>query len=154
MWCTQAVYRMNFQSDESLNVGGVRREYHHGLIGTRSAWALKYPAARRKRTCLKCYARRLCVLRRTSKLANKPAGVKEGRFKPTITDVGNIYGVRPGGEPCCEISLNLVFKFAAIHSLTSTLYPYTQTPNSIHILVTLAASSPKLGKDFLTLTPL
>jgi hypothetical protein len=69
---------------------------------------------------LKCYARRLCVLRRTSKLAKKPAGAKEGRLKRTVTDVGNIYNVRPGGEHCCEVSLNFVFKSTAIHSLTST----------------------------------
>jgi hypothetical protein len=53
----------------------------------------------------------------------------------SVTDVANIYNVRLGGEHCCEVSLNFVFKY----------------------LVTLAASlglSPKLGKDFLTITPL
>jgi hypothetical protein len=45
----------------------------------------------------------------------------------------------------------------AIHSLTSTFYTYTHGPKLNSHLVTLAASlglSPKLGKDYSTLTPL
>ena len=104
------------------------------------------------RTCLECYTCCLCVLRRTSKLAKK---LTEEHFKRAVTDVGNIYNVRLGGEHCCEVSLNSVLKSITIQSLTSTLYPYTHGLELNSHLVTLAASlglSPKLGKatlDFL-----
>jgi hypothetical protein len=93
----------------------------------------------------------MCVLRQTSKLAKKLARAKEERFKCTVTDVRNIYNVCPGGEHCCEVSLSFVLKSITTHSLTSTFYSYTQGPE-----LTVAASlslSPKLGKDFVTLTP-
>ena len=84
-----------FSIRRNLNVGGVRGGYHHGLRETRSAWASKQPAARCERTCLKWYARCLCVPQRTSKLAKKPAGTQEEHLKLTVTDVGNIYNMIP-----------------------------------------------------------
>src|ERR1700727_2664688 len=92
-----------FSIRQNLDVEDVRGGYHHGLREMR-ARAIKYPVARRKHTCLKCYAHCLCVPWQTPKLAKKPAGAKEGLFKRTVTDVGNIYNVRPGGEHCCEVS--------------------------------------------------
>jgi hypothetical protein len=122
----------------NLKVEAVRGGYHHGLRSEVSV-SIKYPAARCEHTCLTCYACRMCVLRRTSKLAKKPAGTKEERLNRTVTNVGNIYNLRPRGEHCYEVSLNLVVKSTTIHSLTSTLYPYTQGPELNSHLVTIAA---------------
>src|SRR6202044_3299367 len=113
--------------------------------------------ARRERTCLKCYASRLRVLRRNIKVNKRATRSKRGMLQ-TYSNRRREYIQRLAWRrTLLRNLLELRFQIYSHPFINVNPRSVYASPQLNSHLVTLAASlglSPKLGKDFLMLTPL